>query len=386
MRAMHGMGSGSIGEEGIAMRILQVGLSFNPGGVESFVMNYYRRLVKRGVQFDFVCMYEHLAYEDEIRRLGGKIFYLPNVKKNPVFFTKKFREILLAGEYEIVHVNMLSAANVLPLKTARQSGVKKVIAHSHNTRTVGFVRNVMHALNRKRIAEYANVYLACSKEAGSFLFGKWVQREKVQVISNAIEAEAYSFSEEARAQRRAELGIDGSTYVIFHAGRMESQKNHMFLLDIFEKVLNREPDSLLLLAGEGKLQEAIVQKAKQKQIEGRIMLLGVRNDVAELYSAADLFCFPSLFEGLSLTAVEAQANGLDCIFSDRIGGETIFAPNVIVNSLGDSPDKWAESICQMRSQSKRKEEQNDKRLQLVKKAGFDIEEQAYTLENLYRDC
>lgn len=366
------------------MRVLQVGLSFNPGGIESFVMNYYRRLVKQGIQFDFICMYGHLAYEDEIRRLGGKIFNVPNVKKNPVAFVKGFQKILLTGEYEIVHVNMLSAANILPLKIAHQMRIRKVIAHSHNTLTPGMVRKIMHSLNQKKIVKYANVYWACSGEAGNWLFGRWVPREKVQIICNAIEAEAYSFSEEVRVQCRKELGISSDMFVILHVGRLESQKNHMFLLDIFEKFLHREPNSVLLLAGDGKLREAVFQKAVQKHIENQVIFLGVRNDVEKLYSAADLFCFPSLFEGLGLTAVEAQANGLDCIFSDRIPREAIFAPNIKINSLADLPDKWADSICQMKDGPKRKEEQNSERLELVKKSGFDIKEQAEKMECLYR--
>ena len=367
------------------MRVLQVGLSYNPGGIESFVMNYYRRLAKKGIQFDFICMYEKLAYEDEIKMLGGKIFYLPNIKKNPLSFSKKFRKILLAGKYKVVHVNMLSAANVLPLKISHRMGIRMVIAHSHNTHTLGLIRKVMHYFNQKKIVKYANAFWACSQEAGNWLFGQWLESEKIRVIYNAIDPKTYTFSEDARVQCRNELGISKNTYVILHVGRLESQKNHMFLIDIFEKFLQKEPKSVLLLAGDGKLQAAIYGKAVQKHIEGKIMFLGIRNDVAKLYSAADVFCFPSLFEGLSLTAVEAQVNGLDCIFSDKIDGETIFSPNVKINSLCDSPEEWADSIFQMKSKSKRSEGDNSLYLKLIKKAGFDITDQAEKLEKLYRD-
>ena len=154
------------------MKILQVGLGNNPGGVEAFVMNYFRELSKNGVSFDFVSMYGIIAYEKEILSLGGRVFYVPNVKKDYFGYVRKFTALLEKEKYDVVHVNMLSAANILPLQLAKKAGVKKVIAHSHNASAPGMLRKMMDKLNRPKLNRYADRKLACSEVAGRWLFGE----------------------------------------------------------------------------------------------------------------------------------------------------------------------------------------------------------------------
>lgn len=218
------------------MRILQIGLSHNPGGVESFVMNYYRELVKYGVQFDFISMYDSLAYEDEIKSLGGTVFYISNVKRHPIRFRRELLKILKEGKYAAIHVNMLSAANIVPLEIGKKAGVPKVIAHSHNSSTPGLLRNILHRLNKPRILHYATDFFACSKVAGKWLFDeKTMRSDRFHIIHNALHVEKFFYHETIRQKIREELGVE-NRFVVGHVGRFEEQKNHEFLVDIFNEI------------------------------------------------------------------------------------------------------------------------------------------------------
>ena len=218
------------------MKILQVGLGNNPGGMEAFVMNYFRELARQGVSFDFVSMYGTIAYEKEILELGGRVFYVPNVKKDYFGYIKAFRKLLSREKYDVVHVNMLSAANIVPLRLAKQAGVRKVIAHSHNASVPGIVRKLMDGMNRPRIKHYVNEKFACSEKAGRWLFGdKAFERGEVTLVANAIETDKYGFSESNRRKIREKLGISGDALVVGHVGRFQIQKNHEAILRISMK-------------------------------------------------------------------------------------------------------------------------------------------------------
>ena len=177
------------------MKILQIGMGNVAGGLEAFVMNYYRVLVHMDIQFDFVCMYDKIAYEEEIRKLGGRIYYIPNVKRNYQGYIKELKKILKETKYDAVHVNMLSAANIVPLRVAHTMKVPKIIAHSHSSSCPGLIRKIMDNWNRPKIAKYATDRIACGEMAGRWLFGdKAFQSGQVTLINNAIQAEKFSFS------------------------------------------------------------------------------------------------------------------------------------------------------------------------------------------------
>lgn len=337
-------------------RILQIGLSYNPGGVESFVMSYYRELKKKGIQFDFVSMFPKLAYEDEILQLGGKVYHIPDARKHPVSFQNKLFRILESRRYEVVHVNMLSAANILPLIIAHRVGVPKVIAHSHNTDSPGVVRNLLHWLNKRKIEKYATDYFACSKMAGKWLFSrKIVETNKCVVIRNAIDVERFLYDEKTEQEVKRELGIE-KKLVIGHVGRFEEQKNHKFLIDIFSRIVRKRKDAILLLIGTGELEGGIRKQVKDFGIEDKVKFLGVRNDVPRLWQAIDVFLFPSLFEGLPIVVVEAQAAGVSCLLSDSITKEVKITDRVKFYSLRRSPEEWAEKVLKL--QDKKQEKNN----------------------------
>ncbi len=356
-----------------------MGLSYNAGGVESFVMNYYRYLVKKGIQFDFICMYGTLAYQEEIKALGGKIYYITNVKKNPAKFRREYVKILETGLYQTVYVNMLSAANIEPLKIAHKKGIQRIIAHSHNTSAPGCLRNYLHKKNLPSVLKYATDYWACGKEAAEWLFGKAYAKQAF-IIQNAIEVERYLFKEDARQAMRKELGISEGTLALGHIGRMEEQKNHTFLLEIFHAVLLEQKDAVLLLAGDGKLKAKLKEQARQLGIERQTMFLGQRDDVHLLLSAMDLFVFPSLYEGLSVTAVEAQCAGLPCIVSKGLTADTAILEPFLRLSLEKTPQEWAKAIL-MAEKNLHNVPDNDKIRKRMVEKGFDIQTEA---EKVYR--
>lgn len=365
------------------MKILQIGLGNNPGGVEAFVMNYFRELALQGICFDFICMYDRIAFEDEIRQLGGTVYYVPNVKRNYFGYIHSLKKIIREGHYTAVHVNMLSAANITPLRIAAERNSVKVIAHCHNSSVPGTLRRRMDDWNRPKIPKYADLFFACGEKAGRWMFGDDnFNSGKVQIIRNAIDVEKYSFSLENRKRVRAEFGLTDQ-FVIGHVGRFEVQKNHEGLIDIFAETMKKIPDAVLLLVGDGVLKSQIQEKAEKAGILDRIIFAGVRKDVAEILSAMDLFLFPSLFEGLPFTLVEAQANGLPCVISDTITSESvIFSDSVKKAALGAKPGIWADEILKLKGFQRRYQEVIRTGLE---QAHFDIKKEADRLKLFYQE-
>lgn len=364
------------------MKVLQVGLSNNPGGVEAFAMNYFRELQKKDVIFDFVCMYGKIAYEDEIQALGGQIFNVPNVKTNYFGYKKEFLKILENENYDAVHVNMLSAANMVPLRLAHRAGVKKVIAHSHNASAPGIVRNVMHMVNRGKISRYANVKAACGKKAAEFMFGeRSVQNGDVHLMQNAVDIQRYLFFEEKRRKIRELLGWENK-FVVGHVGRFEAQKNHAAVIEIFREVLKTEPDAKLCLVGDGEFKSSVEEKVRECGLTDSVYFAGVRTDVENYLSAMDVFLMPSLFEGLPFALVEAQANGLPCVVSDTISREAFLTEKICVLSLQQAYHDWAECIVQYQGYQRQDNTEVSDRLE---RAHFDIKVEAGRLKSLYQE-
>lgn len=364
------------------MKVLQIGLSPNLGGIETCIMGYYKELVNKDVQFDFISMYDSLACEDEIKRLGGEIFFLSNVKHNPWKFAKELEEVLANGQYDVVHVNMLSAANIVPLSVAHKMKVRKIIAHSHNSSSPGILRNVLHRINKGKIEKYATDFFACSEVAAQWLFPIEIYNQnKVKIIHNAISVERFLFRTEEQAQVCKELNIQDS-WVIGHVGRFEEQKNHTFLLDIFKEVVKREPDTVLLLIGEGDLMKESKEKVQSLHLEDKVRFLGMRSDVDKLWKGIDIFLFPSLFEGLPVVAVEAQAAGVFMVLADTITTEVQVTDNLEFLSLKQTASEWAEALCKLK-EYKKLEANNHQIEEAFERAGYTIEAAAKALLTLY---
>ena len=304
------------------------------GGVESVIMNYYRHLDYSKVQFDFICDEDstRIPY-DEIKKLGGRVFLVPKYQNLPKYL-KVLEKLFKENQYRIVHSN-INTLSVFPLYAAKKASVPIRISHSHSTSNPKeWKRNLIKNILRPFSKRYATDYFACSELAGRYLFGnKAFDRGDVKIIHNAIDIDKFKFDEVTRKKLRKEFGIKDSTVVIGHVGRFVQQKNHTFLVDVFKEYHKKNPDSKLLLVGSGPLEDEIKKKVKRLGLDDSVLFLGQRDDINKLYSVMDIFCLPSLYEGLPVVGVEAQAAGLPCVFSDKITNDTVITKDTTLSKL-----------------------------------------------------
>lgn len=349
------------------------------GGVEAVIMNYYRNIDRKKIEFHFICDEDstNIPY-DEIKKLGGKVILVPPYQ-NILKYNKKLKEIFNSEKYKIVHshINVLS---VFPLRIAKKCGVPIRIAHSHSTTNkVEWKKNLMKQALKPFSKIYATDYFACSKLAGVWLFGKKeMEKGKVTIVNNAIDLDKFSFDEKIRKEKRKELKLKKDTFVVGHIGRFVKQKNHSFLIDVFNEVYKKNNNAILLLIGQGPLKVEIEDKVKTLNLEKQVISLGQREDVQELYQVMDVFVLPSIYEGLPVVGVEAQAMKKICVLSNSMTKETKILDSTKFISLDKDEKQWAKEIIKS---SKNKIEDNYK--ETIKKYGFDIKEEVKNLEKKY---
>ena len=324
------------------IRILYVnGGLMNRGGIESYMMNYYRHFDRTKIQIDFIV---HDAggygyYDDEIKKMGGNIFVLPQKSKHPFTYTSKLKRILKKNDYKIIHTHM-DAMGAWVLKTAKQCGIPVRIAHSHNTQHLSTNPIKLFFLEqaRKNINRYATHRMACSEAAGKWLF----KDAPFQIIRNAIDIDKFLYNPESREKIRRKWSINQNDFLIGHIGRFDTQKNHSFLIDVFKQVHQKCPQCKLMLVGEGRLMHKIKAKVEQLNLKESVIFTGSRNDVNLFYNAFDLFVLPSLFEGLGIVAIEAEVNGCPVILSNYVPLETQIVSNALYIPL--KTKKWSNYI------------------------------------------
>ena len=268
-------------------------------GVESVVMNYYRNIDKSKVQFHFICDEDStdIPYE-EIEKLGGKVIIVPPYQK--LFkYQKELYKVFKENGYKIVHSH-INALSVFPLRIAKKAGVPIRIAHSHSTSNKKeWKKNIVKNILRPFSKVYANHFFACTKHAGEWLFGKKIiERKELNVINNAIDLKKFEFNEKTREDLREEFGIKEDTIVIGHIGRFMKQKNHDFLIDVFNELIKKNENSILMLIGQGPLLNDMKQKVRDLKIEDKVKFIGQVTDVEKYYNIMDIFLFPSIYEGL----------------------------------------------------------------------------------------
>lgn len=359
------------------IRILQVVTHMERGGLESMLMNYYRHIDREKVQFDFlVHRQERAVFDDEIESLGGKIYRLPRL----VPWSKAYLSELKCffdehPEYEAVHVHQDCLSSVI-LKAAAQHHIPVRIAHSHNANQDKNLKYPIKLWYKRSIPKYATNLFACGKDAGDWMFSG----APYQIINNAIDAAAYAYEPEKRAEMRCQLGLTDEL-VVGHVGRFNQQKNHPFLLEVFAALLKKEPHAVLLLVGGGEDMPKIQAKAQTLGIAERVRFLGVRSDVADLMQAMDVFVFPSLYEGLPVTMVEAQASGLPCVISDKVPSECILTDGLVdILPLLANPDAWAAKILEKRRILRTGHHTE------ITAHGFDITTEAVKLQKFYLEA
>lgn len=349
------------------------------GGVEAVTINYYRNIDKNKVQLDFICDEDstNIPYE-EIERMGGKVIIIPSYSK-PFKYHKALKRVLKEGNYKIIHSN-INTLSVFSLFAAKCAGVPVRIAHSHSTTNKKEKKkNLMKQILRPFSKVFATDYMCCSELAGRWLFGnKEYDKGNVYLLNNAIDLDKFKYNESLRKKKRKELGIKDDTLVIGHIGRFVAQKNHDFLIDIFNEIHKKNNNSILLLAGQGPLMEDIKNKVKDLNLDDNVKFLGQRNDANELYQAFDVFLLPSLYEGLPVVGVEAQASGLLCYLSDDMTKETKVLDITKFMSLNNTPEEWANNILDDVKKYKRIDTSKE-----MTAKNFNIKEEAKKLEEYY---
>jgi glycosyltransferase involved in cell wall biosynthesis len=361
------------------LRILHVLAGLNPGGAESLVLNICRSLDKTKIQFDFILFSkEECTYNNEIRKLGAEIFYIPRYNGiNHFIFKKAWINFFKKNpQYSIIHGHVRSTAAIY-LKIAKNFNLT-TIAHSHNTGSRGNQLDIMvKYLLQFPIKYTADHLFACSYEAGKWLYGKNATKKgKFKIINNGIDTKKFAFSIKKRNDMRNKLGVNGK-YVIGHVGSFTYQKNHSFLLDIFNEICELNDNTVLLLIGDGELRIEIEDKINNLGINNKVIITGVKENIHEFLQAMDVFVFPSIFEGLGIALIEAQAAGLPCIISERIPIEAHLTDLINQVSLKRTPQFWANSVLNYLDY-KRTDKSND-----IANRGYDIISTSDVLEEFY---
>lgn len=349
-------------------------------GAETLIMNIYRSIDRSRMQFDFLCVLPRKGdYDGEIASLGGRVFHLPqpdSLLSSLSYFGKIFsyRSFFRDHpEYHTVHFHNSHALSVaIQLSGASLGRVSHKIVHSHNSNAP---YAVIHRMFKPLIGLFGIHRMACSAEAARWMFGR--EGRNALVVKNGICLREFAFSPSERERLRKELGLEEKK-IILHIGRFTPQKNHAYILRIFKEIAHKEPSAHLLLVGAGELFEEVRSSIAASGLSERVTMLGRREDIPELLSAADLFLFPSLYEGLSVALVEAQADGLPVLTTTNLSPETIFSSSLLQLSTSEEPGLWADEALRLIAEC-----QHSDRTAEAASAGFDITRVASSLTRYY---
>lgn len=359
--------------------VAQIMGKWNGGGVEAVVMNYYRHIDRTKIQFDFICDEDstNIPY-DEIEKLGGRVIIVPPYQ-HIFMYLKKLKQIFKENKYKIIHSH-INTLSVFPLYMAKRAGVPVRIAHSHSTSNKKeWKKTLMKNMLRPFSKVFATDYMCCSELAGRWLFGnKTYDKGKVYLLNNAIDVEKFAYNEDVRKAKRKELEIADDTFVIGHIGRFVAQKNHTFLIDIFNEVHKEKENSVLLLVGQGSLENEIKEKVNRLGLSDSVKFLGQRDDAFELYQVFDVFLLPSLYEGLPVVGVEAQAAGLLCVFSSDMTKETKILDSTEFVDLNQNVKEWANKVLKCNEKNERKKQKN-----VLMNVHYNIESETLKLKEYY---
>jgi len=357
------------------MKVLHIANKNNGNGVASFIMNYYRHIDYNKIQFDFI---SHSSLEDsnaeEIQNLGGNVFNVPSYKKYLFKYINSVYKIIKSGTYDIIHCHQFPI-DIISLFIAKKKGIKVRIFHAHNNAFYSFVKRLLVYLFRNIWGCVVTDFSACSVDAGHFFFGN---RYKYIIFNNAIEPERYVFNSIARNSIRNNLYLPENAFVIGYVARFVKQKNYFFLINVFKNILYKNDNSFLLLIGDGKLLKKIKKYVATLNLLKNVLFYGVSERVYELYSAMDVFVFPSLFEGLGIAGIEAQCAGLPVIASLNIPKEMQVTDLVSWLDLKVGAEKWAEKVLEYSIPKKR-----ENMTEIITRNGYNIKNECNKLENEY---
>lgn len=364
------------------MRIVHVLGRLDRGGAETLIMNIYRMSYIQNIQFDFVIhTKDECDYTEEILRLGGKIYNCPKFNGlNLIRYMKWWNEFFKQNNYKIVHGHVRSTA-LIYLKIAKKLGVKTII-HSHNTSSGHGLKALVKTVLQFPIRYIPDYFIACSKEAGIWLFGKKVcNKENFKILNNGVNLNAFDFSDEKRDSIRKKLNIRNDEILIGHVGRFHEQKNHKKIIEIFYELQRSNSNFKLILIGKGETKKDIVKKINDFNLMDRIFILENVSNVNEFMQAFDLFLFPSLYEGLGIVLIEAQCSNLPCLISTTIPEKVIINENVKKEYLSASNLEWANDVLNLLNEK----DNRKSKIETLKNHGYDIVDTCKILCDVYKE-
>lgn len=357
------------------IHILQVLTLNRNSGIASFIMNIYQYIDREKVQFDFLTWVvdKNLpVYNNIIENMGGNIYTIPYYKNNFYGFIKNSYKILCENNITILHCHEF-LASIPILYLGKKAGIPIRIAHSHNPTIDQVLKRKLAYICHPIFKHYATKFLACSKDSGHFLFG---EKANYSILKNGIIVSKFQYSATTRNQLRQKLGLENK-FIIGNIGRMVTQKNQSFLLYSFAKLIENHPNFHLILIGKGNLESNLRHQVELLGIKEHVLFLGVRDDICDLLNIMDVFVFPSIYEGLGIVLIEAQANGLPCIVSDCVPKEVQLNSNCHFVSLKSNYDIWNKLILDANRID------SEKAISNVNNAGYNIIQSAKILEELY---
>lgn len=365
------------------IRILQVLPRLRRGGSQAMVMSLYRALDRERFQFDFIIFTpDHDDYYDEITSLGGKVYHFQKFNGKNLFAVRKEWDEFFRNhpEYKILHSHVRSFAS-LYIPIAKKHGLTTII-HSHSTSNGIGAERWIKAVLQFPLRYQADYLFACSTEAGKWLYGaKALQHQNYKFIPNAISIRAFLFSEEKRRAVRSRYNIRDEV-VVGHVGGFETPKNHVFLIDCFCRFLQYRPTAKLMLVGDGTYEEKIKALCVERGIANQVIFAGLQADVGPFLSAMDVFLFPSLWEGLPVSVVEAQVSGLKCLISDSITKDVELSDLLTYFPLGAGAARWAAKLDGLSDEKRKPASENN----LERLSAFDCDKTVRELETFYSQC
>lgn len=344
----------------------------NTGGAETFLMKLYRQMDRTKYQMDFcVNVFEEGFYDSEINKLGGRIYRIPPKSSDIKAFKSQLMEIIANNHYKYVMRVTSNCAGFMDLKIAKQAGAEVCIVRSSNSSDgEGLKQKIAHRMGRLLYGRYVDKKIAPSDVAAEYTFGRRAYRNgEVKILHNALDLNVYRYTETGRNAIRKEFSIEEDTKVIGHIGRFNHQKNHEFLIKIFNEIHRTNTNTILLLVGSGELEQEIRSQIATCGLQDSVIFAGIRSDIPSILSAMDVFLFPSLYEGMPNTVIEAQATGLPCVISDTITKEANITGIVRYMDISASPETWSKAVLLLDMERK---DVKDKFLN----NGYDIESQA----------
>ena len=374
-------------------------------GAETMMMNYLRNINREKIHMDFLINREQKAdYEDEIEKLGGRIYHMCPIYPGKFYrYKKEFRNFLEEHPgYDIIHSN-LEERSYFAFKIAKKMGIPVRVAHAHSAPCGRNMKMIMRLYFRRKLQKYCTHKVACGEKAAKWLFGSdadlvemesFVKGENhskntVVLMKNAVDTDKFSYSTDVREKVRKKMKISRDTLVIGHVGRFTHDKNQSFLIDIFKNVNSLNKKSAMMLIGGGKpkeeisYKEEIERKVQQSGLKGKVKLLGVREDINELMQAMDILVMPSRTEGFPVTLVEAQAVGLYCLVSDAVGYDINMTEKIQYKSLEEDASQWAQKILSMTAGGQNREAESIPMKEKVIERGYEIADAAKDLEAFY---